>query len=295
MLKKIIYFSLFSLSFLSGALIANDYPVYSDASNIPAIEEGNWLPELATQFPTMLGDPRIVGYSVGYRSYDKIFKTPSLPVSIGDKFTIYQFQCFANDRVYLGLEANVWSLFEARAKSLSLLNADYYVALPITYLNDRFSIRLRLSHQSSHLGDEFILEKKDVKRLNPSQEALDLFTSYSVTDSFMVFGGVGKVFRCDEHYRIKPYYFVAALNYQINELKVHLGNLEATPYIGYYCNVSQDNHWKMDNTLTIGYQCDKLYGHKMRLYLEGRDGFSDDGQFSKKRVQYVSLKLLYGY
>jgi len=243
----------------------------------------------------MLGNPRIIGYSVGYRSYDKIFKSASLPVSIGDQFTIYQFNCFENAQLYLGIEANVWSVFKAKPESLSLLNADYYVAIPLIYLNDRFSLRFRISHQSSHLGDELLIEKAHIKRLNPSMEAVDLFVGYDLTDDFTLFGGAGRVIRCDNHYKIKPHYFVAALNYQMTDFKVYLGNLEAVPYIGLYSNIAEDNSWRMDNTITLGYQCDKSYGHKLRLYLEGRDGFSNDGQFSKKRVQTVAIKLLYGY
>lgn len=50
-------------------------------------QEETFLPELHPFFPTMLAQPHILGYSVGYRSYDKIFKS-TIPVSIGDQFSL---------------------------------------------------------------------------------------------------------------------------------------------------------------------------------------------------------------
>ena len=267
----------------------------TSSSSQPAVEEGNWLPELAPFFPTMLADPRIIGYSAGYRSYDRVFKTALLPVSLGDRFSLYQFKNICNGHLYLGIEAGVWAIFEAKAKSLALINADYYIGVPVTYINQRLSMRLRIYHQSSHLGDELLVEKNFIHRLNPSMEVVDLFTSYALTEDLTVFGGIGRVLRSDDSYHIKPYYFVYAFNYQINEVKLHLGNLEATPYISMYFSNWQDNHWKLNSSVAIGYQWEKSYGRKMRVSLECHDGYSFEGQFSKQKTRYLAVKLIYGY
>lgn len=258
-------------------------------------EEGNWLPELSPFFSTMLAQPHIIGYSAGYRSYDKRFKTSGLPVSIGDQFSLYQIKIGTLGRLYIGIEACVWAIFEARAKSLSLINADYYAALPLTYINNRFAIRLRVFHQSSHLGDEFLLEHKQIKRLNPSMEVIDLAFSYDVTDRMTAFFGFSRVLRSDDSYKIKPNMIYYGVNYFLNFLKIQISNLEAIPYIAAYFTNLEDNNWKLDSYVAIGYQWDKLYSHKFRIFIEGHDGFSAEGQFSKQKTRYLALKILYGY
>jgi len=261
----------------------------------PVCEEGNWLPELVPFFPTMLAEPHIVGYSAGYRSYDRVFKTDLLPVSIGDRFSLYQIKEIPCGRLFVGIEACVWAIFEAKASSLALINADYYIGVPFTYINGRFSSRLRFFHQSSHLGDELLVEKKYIKRLNPSMEVVDWFFAYNLVERFTIFGGYSRVLRSDESFKVKPNGISYGFNYHFDAFKIHVGNLEAIPYVATYVSNWEDNRWKFDTTVAIGYQWDKSYGHKLRIFLEAHNGFSHEGQFSKQRTGYLSLKLLYGY
>ena len=270
-------------------------PLEENVCNEPIAEEGSWLPELVPFFPTLLAEPHIVGYSAGYRSYDRVFRTDLLPVSIGDRFSLYQFKNIPYGRAYFGIEACVWAIFEAKPKSLALINADYYIGLPITYINDRFSARLRVYHQSSHLGDELLVENKHIHRLNPSMEVIDLYLSYDLIDRFTVFGGYSFVLRSDDSYKLKPNGISYGFNYMLDVFKIRCCNLEATPYVATYFSNWESNRWKTDCSVALGYQWDKLYGHKMRLYVEGHDGFSPDGQFSRQRTKYVAIKLLYGY
>lgn len=261
---------------------------------VEPFEEGGFLPELNPFFPTMLAQPHILGYSVGYRSYDKVFKS-SIPVSIGDQFSFYQFKINPSAKLYLGIEACVWAIFEAKTKTLSLINADYYVAFPITYIADKFSARLRMFHQSSHLGDEFLLENPKVKRVNPSMEGLDLSLAYEPIDRFTAFAGYSRVLRCDKSFKVKPSSVYYGFNYFFDFAKIQTFHVEGIPYIATYFVNREDNHWALDSSLAIGYQWDKYYGRKLRIYLAGHDGYSSEGQFARHKSKYVSLNLLYGY
>lgn len=264
---------------------------------ITAMEEPcdeHLLPELTPFFPTMLAQPHMLGYSVGYRSYDKIFKS-SIPVSIGDQFSLFQIKRLSCGRLYFGIEACVWAVFDARAKSLSLINADYFVSLPFTYINDRFSARLRLFHESSHLGDEFLLENPKICRVNPSMEAIDLSLAYEPFDKLQVFLGYSRVIRSDESFRLKPNNIYYGFNYFFSFANIQMFNVEAFPYLAAYFTNEENTDWGLDSSLVIGYQWDKRYGRKMRLYLVGHDGYSAEGQFAKRTSRYVSLNLSYGY
>ena len=257
--------------------------------------EGFWLPELNPFFPTMLAKPHIIGYSAGYRTYDKVFKISCLPVSIGDQFCLYQLKSSDGKRLSIGIEACVWAIFEGRAQTLSLINADYYVALPLTFIKGPFSARLRLYHESSHLGDEFLLENQSIKRLNPSMEVVDFSLAYEFKEQLTVFVGFSKIIRCDDSFNLLRESVYYGLNYYLDAYKINVCNLEASPYLAFYFTNRKDRNWKVESTAAIGYEWYKNYGHKFRLCLEGHDGYSNEGQFARQRTRYFEIKMIYGY
>ena len=61
----------------------------------------------------------------------------------------------------ISISGSVFAQFDLDVNSYDLLNADYIVGIPITMRTGAFSARLRLYHQSSHLGDEFLLREED--------------------------------------------------------------------------------------------------------------------------------------
>ena len=283
------------VQFNSDHIVQNQFIVLdrNETLEIASQNEGTFLPELNRFFPTMLAQPHIIGYSVGFRSYDKIFKS-TIPVSIGDQFSLYQFKLNSSAKLYFGVEACVWAVFEGKTKSLSLINADYFVSLPLTYVNDRFSARLRVFHESSHLGDEFLLENK-IDRKNPSMEGIDLSLCYEPIDRLELFLGYRRILRSDESFKVKPNSVYYGFNYFLECAKVKMFSCEGIPYIAAYFANHENNHWNFDKSIAIGFQWEKYYGHKLRIYLEAHDGHSAEGQFARKKAKAVSINLLYGY
>jgi len=72
----------------------------------------------------------------------------------------------------IGIQAAVFALFNLDAPSSDLVNADYWIGLPLSYRRGPWSYLIRLYHQSSHLGDEFILGNPGINRVNLSYEDL---------------------------------------------------------------------------------------------------------------------------
>jgi hypothetical protein len=98
-----------------------------------------------------------------------------------------------------GLQAGVFSIFDLDSSSFDLVNADYFVAALGSYGIGGFSGMARIFHQSSHLGDEFLLrELSSLNRLNVSYEGVDLKLSYDLFDRALRFyGGGGYLFDRD--------------------------------------------------------------------------------------------------
>jgi len=59
----------------------------------------------------------------------------------------------------MSLNGSVFAQFDLDVSSYDLLNADYTIGIPMTFRVGAFSTRLRLYHQSSHLGDELLLRE----------------------------------------------------------------------------------------------------------------------------------------
>lgn len=93
-----------------------------------------------------------------------------------------------------GLQFNifgaVFSQFNLDTSSSDLINSDFLVGFPLTLRRGPFSARLRVLHQSSHLGDEFLLSNPGINRVNLSFEEVDALVSLD-SSWWRVYGGGG--------------------------------------------------------------------------------------------------------
>lgn len=94
------------------------------------------------------------------------------------------------DGVQLSLSATVFAQFDLGATSYDLLNSDFVIGLPITIRHGAFSMRLRPYHQSSHLGDEYLLREPSNRhdRVNLSFESMEGIVSIDA-GPVRVYGG----------------------------------------------------------------------------------------------------------
>src|SRR6478609_1974073 len=94
------------------------------------------------------------------------------------------------DGFQISLAGSVFAQFDLDSSSYDLVNADYIIGLPINFRRQAFSMRFRLYHQSSHLGDEFLLRENNPKfvRENISFEAAEMILSLD-GGPFRIYGG----------------------------------------------------------------------------------------------------------
>jgi hypothetical protein len=109
-------------------------------------------------------------------------------IGVGDGFSFFRIGGPASgDGLQLGLEAAVFAQFNLDAPSLDLINSDFLVGLPLTFRRSGFSARARVYHQSSHLGDEFLLAT-GIEREEIAFESLELILSQEI-GAFRVYAG----------------------------------------------------------------------------------------------------------
>jgi hypothetical protein len=90
----------------------------------------------------------------------------------------------------VSLLGGVFSQFNMNAPSQALINSDFLVGGQVTWRRGRVSSRVRVYHQSSHLGDEFILRNPRVARVDFGFQAVDGLLSLD-RDLWRVYAGGG--------------------------------------------------------------------------------------------------------
>jgi len=267
---------------------------------------GIWFPQSTELFAPLVADPRQIRFGLGWRFHDEVFNSSVAEADFGDTFPIYRWfnvGPWCGD-LQVGIEGGVFAVFQfcpelakTEGDEIALLNADYYVGIPVTYAAGCWSYRLRLYHVSSHLGDEYMCTHPWFERLNPSREAVDLFASWQLTEQIRLIGGVGVNVHSNRNFYIAPLYFDCSFELRALGRRCLTHCLYFQPYLAAYFRFWQDVKFHPDATYVAGVELSKLQGvgRKIRAYIEWHDGFSLEGQFMKMRTEYLALALSFGF
>ncbi len=257
-----------------------------------------WLPQFPLWQP-LLADPRQVCFYAAYRSGSDIIGQTLAAVSFGDDFPIYQWTNVWNcrDALQIGIEGDVYGLFNLDTFSHDLVNADYYVGVPLTYRNKQWTFRARLYHISSHLGDEYLLDHPDVVRTNPSIEAVDVYAVYQWTCDLKIYAAIGDFLISDTSFRQWPLYINYGFEYKPTWWRDYCRDLIWKPFIAVFLQNREMNGWYTNQSYAIGMEIGKMSCNirKARISIEWYDGYDPDGQLQIYRTNYAQFKLAYGY
>lgn len=91
-------------------------------------------------------------------------------------------------------QAGVFGRFRIELPSRDDLGQDWIVAMPIEMAWNNWSGRFRISHRSSHLGDEFV-QASGATRIEFGGEAVDALAAYSVSRIGRFYAGGAWIFR----------------------------------------------------------------------------------------------------
>jgi hypothetical protein len=235
-------------------------------------------------FAELIADPRWPRFSASLLSYqdDEEFGIVGA-ANLGAVLPIYGFEALGGPW-QIGIQAGVFSIFDLEAESLDLINADYFVALPLSARYDQFSAQVRLFHQSSHLGDEYIL-RAIPERINLSYEGLDLLLSLDLFDSVRVYGGGGGLFHTDpddlEEWRAQGGIELSSPGPVLTDQLFPLAALDV--------QAAEETGWDPDYSVRAGLELrnELLAGRRLQLMLEYFNGNSPNGQFFERKIEYV--------
>lgn len=209
-------------------------------------------------------------------------------VGIGDAFPLVRWTGGApGNGLQIGLVGGIFAQFNLDASSLDLINADYLVGIPVTMRWGGFSSRVRVYHQSSHLGDEFLLSA-NIERENLSFEALDVLLSQEV-GPLRAYGG-GEIL-----FNREPETLESTLAHAGLELRI--GKLRGIRFLGALdMKATEQQDWEPGWSARAGVEVaawrDETHPPRMwGLFAEFYDGPSPYGQFFQEQVRYMGVGL----
>jgi len=237
-------------------------------------------------FDPLMADPRWPRFSATYQRQlddDEIDHVGA--ANFGESFGLLRSPEFDWGQWEIGLQAGVFSVFDLNSESNDLVNTDFLVGLTAAYHYGDFTTLLRLYHQSSHLGDEFLLRNR-VDRVNLSFEVLDLLVSFDPWTWLRIYAGGGLLVHRDP-----------ALDRGLLQGGVELQSPRAflsgyvRPVAATDLQFREESDWNIDASIRAGVQIEHpfLRRTKLRVLGEFYSGRSPNGQFYERRIKTVGI------
>jgi hypothetical protein len=246
-----------------------------------------WFPERSL-FTPLFADPRWPHFSLSYQYYidDDDLDHVAAP-NFGELFPLLHYSPRYGGSWELGLQGGVFAIFDLPSESFDLINADYRVGLPLTYAWGSWAAMLRFFHQSSHLGDEYLLrDNNGNNRINVSYEALHLLLSRDLPYGFRLYGGGGYLVRVDPD-SLDRGSVQAGAEFTGHDLDFGFG----IPVAGVDVQLEEQSTWRPNVSPRTGLQFGEPFGlgRNLQLLVEYFDGKSPNGQFYNRTIRYIGF------
>ncbi len=253
-------------------------------------------------FRPLLADPKQPQFFAAYQRLRARASGETLNaafVGFGEYFGVWGLRRGGCDGVQVGLTGGVFAQFNLDAPSWDLLNADYLVGIPISARRGLWSARLRVYHQSSHLGDEFLLGNPGVERVNLTFEAIDGIVSVERRWWRLYGGGSALVNK-------EPSSFDGSGLQWGGELRGSrfssplsgptLGNVALTPVFGADFKAFEEQDWAVTTSLAAGLEWSgERSARRLRLLLTYLRGYNPYGQFFDQKIETIGIGLYFAF
>ena len=216
-------------------------------------------------------------------------QTTAASVGIGVNFGLYRWH---GQRPGEGWQVSMFShfasQFDLEADSYPLINTDFRVGFGLSHRRGEFSTRARLLHQSSHLGDEFLLQGNSPTREDLSVEVLDVAVAWERA-GWRPYVGASYIVHA-EPASLKKWGLQAGVEYAGSAPVVFGGRLVA----GLDYRAREENDWRGGVSAKVGLGFGRHEPQQRRgvsVLLEYYDGPSPFGQFYRDIISYYGVAL----
>ncbi len=251
-------------------------------------------------FQPLIADPKWPTFSVAYTYYSPYHPNDLkdvIPVSIGDTIPFERGNWPDHWQWEAGMQADAFAYFNMDTAHSDLQNVDFLVGGYFAARHRNFSFLVRYYHQSSHLGDEFLIANPAYYyglRQKISYEEINALASIDLLHrTVRLYAGAGYL---DDvapanlghwrfHYGVE--YHGAAF--------FHKGTCFMSPVAGVDFKNWSENNYDTDISAVGGIELSngKPDSSKLQFLLEFYRGHSPYGQFYVNEIQYFGLGIHY--
>jgi Protein of unknown function (DUF1207) len=236
-------------------------------------------------FGPLIADPREPRFSVAYQRYlddDELGNVAG--TTFGETFALLGGPV-GDGRWEFGILGGVFSIFDMDSQSFDLVNSDFLGGLTASARRQWLSGQIRVYHQSSHLGDEFLL-RGTTRRVNLSYEGVDLLASADVLPWLRLYLGGGAIFHSEPS--LDPFSIQAGVEVQSPD--AYLDGV-VRPIAAFDYQSLQEQSWHENLSVAGGIQLENPALSRLRLQILGTffTGSSPNGQFYERRVSYTGI------
>ena len=184
----------------------------------------------------------------------------------------------------------VFSQFNLDVSADDLINTDYRIGIPLTYRRGELSVRASLWHQSSHLGDELILNGNAPERVDLSIESVDFVLAWE-RGSWRPYAGGFYLLRGPEGLHRNGGH--AGLDYASPAPVLwgarFVGGLDLKWF--------EETDWRVGASFKVGLQFGRHHPERrgITVLAELYDGFSPFGQFYRDDIQSWGLAVQFDF
>ena len=242
----------------------------------------------AVQFQPLIADPKEPQFFANYLWV----RSPRLASRLGSVGFGQTIGLVRGRDWQLAIAAGVFSEFNMRSSTTDLVNIDYLVGLPIAYRRGPFATRFRVFHESSHLGDEYLVHNH-AQRVDLTFQAVELLVADDVSH-WRVYGGGAYVF-AHSPADIKPGVLHGGLEYRQPRSLLRLGRFATGRFVaGLDAKATQDHKWQVGWSVVTGLELgDPLValgsGRRWSVLLKAYTGPAPYGEFYRDHVSSVGI------
>ena len=245
-------------------------------------------------FPALVADPKEPRFFVSVHEYDNEFRDnfTGASVGFGENFGLLKKRISNRHAWQLSLKGGLFSQFDLDTSSQDLLNSDYNIGLSWTYRFRQIGMRLRLYHQSSHLGDEYLLRQPNLAetRANFDYEALDWLGAYT-WNKFRTYAGLHYLLQRDPD-DLDRWGYHGGIEYRgTDDILARAGFIAGLDVKGF-----QELAWTPAYSLKAGLNFSNINqrNRHIQVMLEYYNGFIPYGQFYDNDMESYGIGIYFG-
>lgn len=216
-------------------------------------------------------------------------------VGFGENFGVVRWQKY-NNSWQIGIVGGLFAQFNIDTDSTDLINADYTLGAVLSRQFNNLEYRVRLIHQSTHLGDEYLLrnQAQQYSRVNFSMEALDGTACYN-SRPWRFCGGGQYILNVwpDDYDRFATQLDAEYRSFTGPTLLGLFGRYVA----GLDVKLNQEQEWNPNISVKAGLEFGEggTGRRRMRVMLEGYDGYVPFGQFYHQKMSSFGIGVYLGF